>query len=363
MWHDVPNRAGRITIVPIERALGDIGLSSGWQGDNSGRTVPGAEQRLRRVPVAQKPRRLADHRQGDGAHHQRVGQELAADEVHTNPLPYRPASLDTRQASLDDPRVGDASTARSARPPKSLPATGRSPNATPTIRFPGTPDPTQICLKNGFDPKLLYQVVFTAKDPPVLGIGFAAFRDVASFFAYAEPTMPGRQSRSPTGSPGRSPAGISQSGNFIRGFLHFGFNQDEAGRQVYDGAWPIIAGRRIALNYPLRHARRRAQALRARQRRPAMVGRCAGPGPRLAVRRHSRPLHREQHLPEDHRAFRRRRGLGPEAHAGMGRPAAIPTCRCRTMCGATTFRARSTAAAAAASHGAAWRRRPVPSVG
>ena len=47
--------------------------------------------------------------------------------------------------------------------------------------FPGTPAPTQICLRSGFDPTLLYQVVFTAQDPPVLGIGFAAFRDVASF--------------------------------------------------------------------------------------------------------------------------------------------------------------------------------------
>src|SRR5205807_9231586 len=40
LWHDVPNRSVRLTIVPAERALGDIGLSSGWQGDNSGRTVP-----------------------------------------------------------------------------------------------------------------------------------------------------------------------------------------------------------------------------------------------------------------------------------------------------------------------------------
>jgi hypothetical protein len=39
MWHDVPNRSGRITITPRERAIGDIGLSSGWQGDNSGQTV------------------------------------------------------------------------------------------------------------------------------------------------------------------------------------------------------------------------------------------------------------------------------------------------------------------------------------
>src|SRR6185436_3412689 len=40
MWHDVPNRGGRITINVAERTLGDIGLSSGWQGDQSGRTVP-----------------------------------------------------------------------------------------------------------------------------------------------------------------------------------------------------------------------------------------------------------------------------------------------------------------------------------
>ena len=36
MWHDVPNRGGRITISSDLRAQGDIGLSSGWQGDNAG---------------------------------------------------------------------------------------------------------------------------------------------------------------------------------------------------------------------------------------------------------------------------------------------------------------------------------------
>jgi hypothetical protein len=35
----------------------------------------------------------------------------------------------------------------------------------------------------------------------------------------------------------------------VRGWLHLGFNQDEAGQQVHDGLWPIIAGRRIALNF------------------------------------------------------------------------------------------------------------------
>ncbi|HSV24076.1 MAG TPA: hypothetical protein VLJ17_13740, partial [Xanthobacteraceae bacterium] len=55
MWHDVPNRAGRITIVPIERANGDIGLSSGWQGDNSGATAPGPNNDYVVVPTAKNP--------------------------------------------------------------------------------------------------------------------------------------------------------------------------------------------------------------------------------------------------------------------------------------------------------------------
>ena len=36
MWHDVPNRGGRINISTDLRTQGDIGLSSAWQGDNAG---------------------------------------------------------------------------------------------------------------------------------------------------------------------------------------------------------------------------------------------------------------------------------------------------------------------------------------
>jgi hypothetical protein len=108
----------------------------------------------------------------------------------------------------------------------------------------------RFCLKNGFDGARLYQVVFTAADPYVLGIGFAAWRDVGAFFKKA--------AADDTGAPnpiakavhaqdiGR---GVSQSGNFLRGWLHLGFNQAEDGGIVHEGMWPIIAGRRIALNF------------------------------------------------------------------------------------------------------------------
>ena len=52
MWHDVPNRGGRITIVLAERNYGDVGLSSGWQGDNSGNTAPGPNNDYVTVPIA-----------------------------------------------------------------------------------------------------------------------------------------------------------------------------------------------------------------------------------------------------------------------------------------------------------------------
>ena len=52
---DVPNRGGRITIGPLERANGDIGLSSGWQGDSSGQTAPRPDNDYVIVPVARNP--------------------------------------------------------------------------------------------------------------------------------------------------------------------------------------------------------------------------------------------------------------------------------------------------------------------
>jgi hypothetical protein len=248
LWHDVPNRSGRLTIVPLERATGDIGLSSGWQGDNSGATVPRSNNDYVVVPAAKN----ADGSPITGRVMARIlnasGKNSQPMIVHNNPVPYRPISLDTSEASLTthasesiDGVIGAAAAV--------APADWAFAKCGAENPFPGIPDPTQICLKNGFDPQLLYQVVFTAKDPPVLGIGFAAFRDVGSFFKNAAMDDAGTPNPVANGVSWAITRGVSQSGNFVRGFIHLGFNQDEAGRQVYDGAWPIIAGRRIALNF------------------------------------------------------------------------------------------------------------------
>jgi hypothetical protein len=76
----------------------------------------------------------------------------------------------------------------------------------------------------------LYEFHYPAKDPKVLGIGFAAARDLVSHLRAA----PGVR---------RAMAiGISQSGRFLRDFVHQGFNQDESGRKVFDGVLSHIAG-------------------------------------------------------------------------------------------------------------------------
>ncbi len=247
MWHDVPNRGGRVTIVAKERAFGDIGLSSGWQGDNSGRTVPGSNNETVSVPAAHG----ANGSTITGGLLARIfnasgpgSQPLI---VYSNPVPYRPATLDTRLATLTT-HASESPEGKIGKVTTIAPQDWAWAKCSADNPFPGTPDPTQICLKNGFDPALLYQIVFTAKDPYVLGIGFAAFRDVESFFKFAQKDDVGTKNPVAGRVSWSISRGFSQSGNFLRQFLHLGFNQDEAGHQVEDGMWPVIAGRRIAMN-------------------------------------------------------------------------------------------------------------------
>jgi hypothetical protein len=247
MWEDVPNRGGRITIVPNERAFGDIGLSTGWQGDNSGRTAPGPDNEWVIVPIAKN----ADGSPVSGLVIGRIvnanGVNSQPMMVNANPVPYKPASLDTTKSTLtthtaetvDGKIIGEKKVAATDW------AWGKCDAQHP---FPGTPDPTQICVKAGFDPKLLYQVVFTSNDDYVLGVGFAAFRDVASFFKYAAKDDAGTANPVAGQVTWVVSRGQSQSGNFLRQLIALGFTQDEANKKVYDGAWPIIAGKRISLN-------------------------------------------------------------------------------------------------------------------
>jgi hypothetical protein len=102
----------------------------------------------------------------------------------------------------------------------------------------------------GWVPGDIYEFTYTARDPTVNGVGFAAVRDFNSFVRYA--TEDDFQNANPL-------AGVvtriytevvSQPGRLLNDFTHLGFNEDESGRKVFDGLmqW-IAAGDGLNMNY------------------------------------------------------------------------------------------------------------------
>ncbi len=101
------------------------------------------------------------------------------------------------------------------------------------------PDPTHVHLEGGFQPGLIYEVVYVSQNPPVVGLGPASVRDMISFLKYdSSPEI----SLPPDVLNRAFAFGSSQSGRFLRTFLYHGFNEDEEHRKVLDGVIPSVAG-------------------------------------------------------------------------------------------------------------------------
>ncbi|MDP1590480.1 MAG: alpha/beta hydrolase domain-containing protein, partial [Prosthecobacter sp.] len=100
------------------------------------------------------------------------------------------------------------------------------------------PDATHVYVKAGLRPGWLYDLVYTAKEPRVTGLGLTAMRDCVSFFRHAE----GATNPLAGAIEKANVFGISQSGRVIHHFLFEGLNIDERGRVVFDGALIHVAG-------------------------------------------------------------------------------------------------------------------------
>ena len=212
---------------------------SGWQGD----LVPAPGQLGISVPVASNP---------DGTpitglvRTEFVTTSVPAAPVTTQNLTagfssntpgYPAADLDTTHATLtkrvhqDDPQ-------------QTVPASDFAfANCTGTP-FPGVPDPQKLCLRGGFDTNQIYELYYTAMNPLVLGLGFAATRDLVSYLRNV-----GDEANPLAGSINATVLhGTSQSGRWAREYLQLGFNADENGQRVFDGMNPHIASGRGAFN-------------------------------------------------------------------------------------------------------------------
>ena len=100
-----------------------------------------------------------------------------------------------------------------------------------------------LVLEGGFEPGVIYELIYEAFGPVVQGAGFAAIRDFVSFLRHDDSSM------NPLRAAGGQPLaarfigeGRSQSGRALRMFLYEGFNADEQGRIVFDGVMPVISG-------------------------------------------------------------------------------------------------------------------------
>ena len=242
-WVEVSNRGGKASLRYFNRApvgaleptdsldFGDglllnQGLTLiwvGWQWD-----VPEEEGRLRlHVPLARLP---GESIQGLVRADWTVDNYTESLELgHRGHRAYSPVAVDDQENVL---------TVRNGRiAPREvisrenwwfLPADGAEPQ--------GDQDPqmTRIVLEGGFQAGMIYELVFQARDPRVVGLGLAVIRDVISYAKYE------LESLFPVNS--GVAFGVSQTGRFLRHFLYQGFNTDEGGRKAFDGMMIHTAG-------------------------------------------------------------------------------------------------------------------------
>lgn len=161
---------------------------------------------------------------------------------------YPAVSLDTTRAKLTKRRYADdppepvlASAWRFAREERGqgLDAQG--------VETALVPSPTHIWLEGGFRPGWIYELLYEAKDPMVLGLGFVAVRDCLAFLRNEpdEAVNPLAARVDKVFGWGRS-----QTGRAMREFIYQGFNEDAGRRRLFDGVMPHVSGAgRMWLNH------------------------------------------------------------------------------------------------------------------
>lgn len=251
LLHQVPNRGGRVDIGG--QTAGHVGLSSGWEGD----LVKVTRDEIVTVPVAKN----ADGSSITGKIVVTIADLTGGNQVVLSdntaqiygglniPMPYEPASYDTSRATMTS--YSDIDGNGQLKDERAVPSSDWAFADCRTTPFPGTQDSTKVCFKSGIDRARLYRLVYDVKDPFVLGLGLAAFRDAATFFRYRATDDFGNPNPVAGGIKFAIGQGTSQSGNFLKTLIHLGFNEDDqvAGRIVFDGAIPFIAARQNPLNY------------------------------------------------------------------------------------------------------------------
>ena len=210
---------------------------SGWQGD----LLRGDSRMTIRVPRAEGVRGL-------------VRAEFIADAPGVSCFPlsgngfthsYPAANDDTSAATLTArPRE---TAARETVPPHEW--AYAAPGADGAI----APSASHCYLPGGFRPGWIYELVYEAADPHVMGLGFTGIRDLVSFFLHSDADSDGAPNLLRANGARMEKAyayGRSQCGRLLREFVYRGYNEDARGRQVFAAIHPTVSGGgRVTLNY------------------------------------------------------------------------------------------------------------------
>jgi len=163
--------------------------------------------------------------------------DTGTDAVFTMKLPQPAADLDLSQATLTVRQL--------EAEPRDIPA---------DMAFSYIDDETiEITRPAGFDSGAIYEFMYPAFDLTrirdvsgnvidengIFGIGFASVRDLTSFLHH---DLTDRNPLRDAAIENTMIYGYSQAGRMIKDFIYLGFNEDESGRMVFDGAMPVVSG-------------------------------------------------------------------------------------------------------------------------
>ncbi len=220
--------------------LGYVFVDAGWQGD----VAPGNNRLFPNLPVA---------RQADGSpivsavRIEYSDRTIPAAGTFTLTLEgspafrsYETADMNTAHSTLT---VRDEVNGVKVPIASSRWAFGSCPGGQATL----VPNTTNVCVFDGFRADKIYELIYPAKNPMVMGLAYAVTRDIGSFLRYqthddAGNPNPLALSASAARIRRAYGAGSSSTGMYMRDWLYLGFNEDESHRKVFEAVHINVPG-------------------------------------------------------------------------------------------------------------------------